>query len=444
MMLFNRTVTNNREATMPLNQFNRNYSVTLKIIIIFIMVILFLIPTFMIESLIKDRNDYKNDALKDISSKWGKEQRIGNIVLYLPVVDDKNINYIRILPETLTINSQVDPEIRYRGIFKFVFYKGTFDLSGTFSLPDFRNYNITKTSILFDKAFIQYEITDQKGIYNDLNFTWNGLKIEPEPGIKSTNLINNGITAYCPALENNSFQLKFSLRGSEALYFYPNGKISKTSVFTKWDNISYDGAFLPEKKQDQNGSIKADWNISSFNRNYSQVSLESKTDINENVDQLDYTYGIKYLNPVDVYKQTSRAIKYEILFVALTFILIFIIELTTRKRIHPFQYILIGFALIIFYLLLLSISEHFGFAIAYMISSLCIISMISLYSLKILKNIKFSILVLFVLSLLYVFLYILLINQDYSLLIGSIGLLVILAGIMYLTRNISWYNTEES
>lgn len=426
---------------MEFNKERRSYSVSKKLFIIAFLILLFLIPSGLIITLIHDRSNYRTEALEDISSKWGKTQKIGNLMLYIPYTSDKKTNYIKVLPENLLIDANVTPEVRYRGIFKFIMYNGSFNIKGNFKHPDIKQFSINEDNILWDKAFVQYEITDLIGLKDVISFKWNNEAYTFQSGLKESGNILRGV--YCDIPYNDSqtqsFELNISLRGCEELFFYPNGRMTQIKLNTKWENPSFIGAFLPEKKSSVNGNLVAEWKVLDLNRDYPQVFLH-------NYDQESFSkalFGMKFLLPTDLYKQTNRAIKYEILFVALTFMMIFMLEFMYSRRIHPLQYILIGFALVIFYLLLLSLAEQIGFALAYLISSVMIILMISLYSLKILASKKFAFITGFVLTLLYTFLYILLINQDYSLILGSFGLLFILAVIMFVTRNVNWYKADE-
>ncbi len=420
---------------------NGSYSVSKKLILIAILSILVLIPTTMIISLINERHEYKNQAQEDVTSKWGKTQRIGNLILYIPYNDDKIVQFIKVLPETLSITGKVDTEIRYRGIFKFVLYKGNVSLTGNINKPDLSKLNINPESVLWDKAFLQMEITDLVGLKDVIKLKWNGTVGEFCSGLEPDTEIKTGVMA--PAafnpIGNNSFDINISLRGSEELYFYPNGKVTTVDLDANWNNSSYIGAFLPDSHTFLKGVEKAHWKVLDLNRSYPQQWTGNyASDFFQKS-----SFGLKFLFATDVYKESTRAVKYMFLFVGLTFIIFFLIEIIHGRRIHPFQYLLVSFALLIFYLLLLSLSEQIGFNLAYLISAVSIIILIAFYAVKILGSKMFALLVSGSLTLLYGFLYILLRNQDYSLLLGSIGLFVILALIMYFSRNINWYREDD-
>jgi inner membrane protein len=201
-----------------------------------------------------------------------------------------------------------------------------------------------------------------------------------------------------------------------------------------WPNPSFDGVFLPTKRDITESGFKAQWNILHYNRPFSQQWIEG----DENVS--DANFGVKFLIPVDQYQKSIRTAKYGQLIILLTFIALFMVEIMKKIRIRPFQYILIGSALIIYYTLLISFSEHVGYNIAYMLSSFATVTLISLYSLTFLETKKLSALLSFLLVFFYSFIFVIIQLQDYSLLLGSIGLFLIIAMVMYFSKNVKWYN----
>ena len=234
------------------------------------------------------------------------------------------------------------------------------------------------------------------------------------------------------------FSLNVDLNGSEELNFLPFGKKTTVLLTSKWNDPSFTGGFLPAQRTINNEGFTANWKVLDLNRNYSQqwVGNIDKQYINNS------KFGVNLFLAVDEYTQTTRSIKYIIMFVALTFLVFFFVEILNKKRIHPIQYILVGLALCLFYLLLLSISEQMSFDFAYLIASISIILLITFYTRSFLGRNYLAILTGIILTILYLFLYVLLANQDYSLLLGSIGLFIILAIVMYLSRNLDWYSID--
>jgi inner membrane protein len=234
-----------------------------------------------------------------------------------------------------------------------------------------------------------------------------------------------------------SFNCKLNLRGSTSINFIPLGKTTKVHVAGAWNAPGYIGNFSPETTPSTEG-FDATWNILRYNRSIP----DSWEDYN--MDSFyDSTFGVNLVNTVDHYQQNMRSAKYAFMFISLTFVVFFFVEILTKKRIHPIQYLLVGIALILFYSLLLSISEQLSFGLAYLIASIAIIGLITAYTYSIFKNKLQTAMLTAILCLLYVFLYVILQLEDIALLIGSIGLFIILGIIMYFSRKINWYKQEE-
>jgi inner membrane protein len=424
-------------------------SVTLKIVVIGILIMILLIPSTMIQSLISERESRKTEAINEISSKWGFSQTITGPVLTVPynsytIKDNKRVfagkNYAYFLPEKLNITGNVNPEIRYRGIYEAVLYNTVLDISGKFKVPDFSEWAIADDDIYWHEAFITISVTDMRGIRDNPEISWNSDTLAPEPGSKISHLIQSGISTNVPVLPANdtnvtySFSTTLNLNGSEDLNFVPLGKKTTVSLQSKWPNPSFTGSFLPEKREITEKGFKAYWKVLDFNRGFPQKWHDSSYSL------CNYLFGVNLLLPVNEYQKISRTAKYAVLFISLTFLTFFLIEILNRKKLHPIQYLLIGFALCLFYTLLLSITEHFNFNIAYLVASIGIVLMISLYTKSVLKNTKLALFIGLLVSILYSFLFVILQQQDFALLIGSTGLFAILGIVMFVTRKIDWYS----
>jgi inner membrane protein len=306
-----------------------------------------------------------------------------------------------------------------------MFKKPTFDVSG-------------KVDVLWDEAFITIGISDLRGIKETLKFGWNGNELSCDPGVKISNLLESGVTvndiiSTDDGSSDYNFRFSISLNGSNGLSLVPVGRETKARIVSSWQNPSFDGAFLPETREITNNGFDAQWYVLELNRNYPQRWSDYKVRFSESA------FGVSLKLPVDTYQITERSVKYAILFISLTFMVFFFVEIMRKLKVHPVQYVLVGFGLVLFYLLLLSLAEQMNFVLAYIIASAGIITMITLYSLSIFKIKKLVALLAAILILLYGFLYILLQMQDYALLLGSVGLFIILSSIMFLSRKIDWY-----
>ncbi len=423
-------------------------SVTFKMFSIAFLAIILLIPAFMIQMVIQDREYRRNEAVQEISSKWGNEQTLAGPILTVPykaTIKDEagNISnvtqYAHFLPDKLEVKGSLQPEVRYRGIYEAVLYTGKLQFGGQFSFPNFDDWTIDKQDILWNKAFLSVGIPDMRGINDKIELAWNSQKMLFEPGIESPDVVSSGVSVATPLVADKkgdtfTFDFQLNLNGSERLKFLPLGKETTVSLGSSWRNPSFDGAFLPDTRNIDTKGFTAQWKVLHLNRNFPQQWLGNGQNIQESA------FGVKLLTPIDEYQKTARSSKYAIMFIFLTFLGFFFVEILNKMRIHPAQYLLVGAALCVFYLLLISLSEHIKFNPAYWVSTAATVILITAYSSTIFRSKKLTISICITLLALYGFLYSLLQLQDYALLMGSLGLFSILAAIMYLSRNIDWYN----
>ncbi|HBX52734.1 MAG: hypothetical protein A2275_09490 [Bacteroidetes bacterium RIFOXYA12_FULL_35_11] len=423
------------------------HSVMLKITVIVILIMVLLLPSLLILELVQERKQRQTEAIHEVSSKWGNDQIICGPVLTVPYLEyTKTRNndsamytkkYAYFLPENLNISGKVNSSIRYRGIFEVAVFNADMKFSGKFNFPDFTKWNIPEHLIQWNEAFLTLGISDMRGIKESINFNWAGQTIECDPGSMIGNFINSGVTIKINNLAAQkemplAYSFNLVLNGSRNLSFAPLGKETVTEISSPWKDPKFDGAFLPKREISETG-FKASWKILHLNRNIPQQW------INEMPDYYSSVFGITFFMPADNYLKSERSAKYAILFITLTFLVFFFIEILNKLRVHPVQYALVGLGLCLFYLLLISLSEQIGFLWAYVIASIGIISLIVLYAASVFKNKKVVGIVASVLILLYSYIYVLLQLEDYALLMGSLGLFVVLAVIMYLSRKVNWY-----
>jgi len=442
----------NNETTLieKVNAWIKN-SVTLKLITVTILMLLLLIPSAMIESIISERENLNNEAIAEVSSKWAEGQEIQGPILTIPLLyehkeDDNLVQITRnwhILPEELNITGTIEPEKLKRGIYEIVVYKSDISVSGVFELNK-RVDNAELKEIQYDKAFLTIGISDLRGIVDEIQLGWNGGKLEAQPGSKISRMIYSGVTIYLPDLEllvgqNVDFNFKMSLQGSQYMSFIPIGNTTKVNLSSNWSSPSFNGNFLPDNREISDDGFTANWKILQLNRNFPQTWIGS-----DHVEKMkNSAFGVNLIMPLDDYQKSMRSAKYAALTIALTFLIFFLVEILNGRKIHPFQYILVGLGLALFYVLLVSISEHSSFNLAYLISTLAIVSMITLYSYSIFRIRKLAILLFGTLVGIYGFLFVTLQLADYALLMGSAGLTLILGLTMYFTRNVNWYKLQS-
>ena len=428
------------------------HNIYLKIGSIVIIALLLLIPAFMISGLISERESTQGKAILEVSSKWGGQQTLTGPFISIPyyryvketvrkdtaerLVQVKD--YIHILPDKLMISGEISPQKRKRSIYEIVVYDSKLNFSGTFLKPDFAALDFRPQYVQFDKAEFVLGIPDLRGIEKQISLQWNNENVSFNPGVSSTDVVNSGINARVSISDNDSLSYQFSfsldLKGSQLLYFTPMGKETDITMNSGWGNPSFNGAFLPDTREISPEGFKANWNVLHLNRNFPQIWTGSRYSTAESA------FGVDLLLPVDNYQKSHRSIRYAILFIGFTFLVFFFIEVLNKVFIHPVQYILVGIALIVFFTLLLALSEHILFNLAFIGSALATLLLIAGYIRAILKSWKLTGLITGILAVLYSFIFVIIQLQDYALLIGSIGVFVILAVTMYFSRKIDWYN----
>ena len=421
-------------------------SIMVKLVSIGFLTLILLIPGAMIQSLITERQLLSLDTEKDISSHWGGNQVLTGPILMIPFKKEQLIDgkttlvkaMAYVLPENLRITGVVKSDTRYRGIYKSVIYNARLSLSGNFKSRDWLALGFDKSMVIADEVSLVIGIPDMRGIKNSSILDWNGKKIPSEPGLKNKDIAQSGLTIkidWPQLLEKDSaeFALDLDLNGSGTLDFIPVGKNTKVDISSPWKDPSFTGSFLPEPRKIDETGFEAHWNVLHFNRNFPQLWQGNAFDMTSS------SFGVKFIIPIDQYQKTMRSAKYAIMFLALTFAIFFFVEVINHKRIHPIQYLFVGLALTFFYTLLLSLSEQMSFNLAFVISAVAIITLVTLYSKAIFKKLKLVLVMAGFLTALYGFLYILLQLEDYALLLGSVGLFSVLGIIMYLSRNINWF-----
>lgn len=466
----------------PLNIFERfnrwiEESIMIKLLSIGFLVLLLLLPSAWIQDLMHEREARAEGVIQEVSSKWSGSQTVSGPILVIPYKVQEKVDRGKdgieifehtekyfFLPEKLSVTGNVSPEALNRGIFDVVVYASTLDIHADFKMPDFAKLNITPQNILWEDAHMVFSITDLRGISNDLAFTVGDSAKQTEPsnnlGVSvrepirtvydtyySDNAADNGFTkgGVIAKLDWQSASdfvgkttIKLNLKGSQRLNFVPTGKTTDVKLTGTWSNPSFDGEFIPESREINETSFSAHWKVLHYNRPFSQ----QWNTVDEKLSGSDF--GVKLILPVDQYQKSIRTSKYGQLIIILTFMALFLVEITRKVRIHPFQYILIGFALIIYYTLLISFSEQIGYNLAYVVASVSTVLLISLYSTTFLRDKGLVALFTSLLIVFYTFIFVIILQQDFSLIIGSVGLFLIVGALMYFSRKVSWYKEEKS
>ena len=422
---------------------------------IVLIALLLLIPTGMIKSIIYEREQTQREAIDEVSEKWGGAQTLQGPVLTIPYTRyvkeiDKATGKetlvqiterLHVLPSKLDIQASVKPDRRHRGVYEIVVYNSALHVSGAFTKLDFKDLEAKGHSFKFNEATLNAGIDDLRGIEKQIELNWEGKKLPFNPGVSNQDIFYSGINAKVSISPTDDHLYRFSfdieLKGSQQLYFTPVGKETDVVLNSDWQTPKFDGAFLPDQHKTDKAGFKAHWNVLNLNRNYPQSWTGSSYELR------DSSFGVDLKLPVDNYQKSHRSIHYAILFIGLTFLVFFFIEIFQASGIHPIQYILVGIALVVFYTLLLSISEHIRFNYAFILSALATVALISLYVRAILRSLKMSLFIAGLLSMLYIFIFVIIQLEDLALLIGSIGVFIILGLVMYFSRKIDWYNIGQ-
>ncbi|MBP6286766.1 MAG: cell envelope integrity protein CreD, partial [Ferruginibacter sp.] len=333
------------ETKPPLSFWQKN-KLVIKSFFIGFLVLALLIPTFLIMYLVNERKERKQEVTREISNKWSAAQTITGPFLIIPYHETENNVLLKknlyILPELLDINGNIEPEIRYRSIYKVSVYTARpLTLRGKFSKHSLHSVNVDPVSIRWNEAKLCIGITDLKGL-KEQTIKWNGQLLTMEAGMPESGIVEQGINTSVPLdssflMLENDFSVQLNLQGSEKLYFTPMGSSTAVHLASKWNNPAFDGKYLPDTEKIDKNHFEAGWKISQFNRDFPKIFANNSSVKNAVAAS---AFGVVLLSPFDAYAQTMRSLKYAILVIALTFFAYFFTEIFQRRPVHPLQYIL--------------------------------------------------------------------------------------------------------
>ena len=429
-------------------------SITVKLMFIGMLVLLLLIPSAMIGDLIRERESRSLEMEKDVSDKWSGAQLIQGPVLVIPykkaynTTDANNklvmkevIENYYVLPQHLHIKAAVICESLHRGMFETTVYNTQVKVWGDFK-AEIAKLGIAPAQLMLNRAKLTFSITDLKGLKTNPTIKLAGQTATAEPVFNEKGLFSNGLQAAInlPFLPDGDIPFNFDLdlKGSQELSFLHTGKTTDVEVSGNWPSPSFDGRYLPDYRKVNEKGFMARWGLVYFNRPFAQQWAANDTLINKMQTYENAIFGVKLKPSVDQYQKSMRTSKYGILIILLTFISLFLTELITKQKIHAFNYILIGAAMIVYYTLLLSFSEQVGFNLSYLIASVATIILVSVFIASLLKKKMVAMLFASILVLFYLFIYVIIQLEDLALLIGSMVLFVIISALMYFSRKISW------
>ena len=446
-----------------------------KIAMLVIIILLLLIPVAMIRSLIVERSHRADEVEESIMEAWGSQFLLYGPVIRIPVIEREEVRTktekegekieivtrgrytLWITPKDVDIRADFSAQKKRRGIFSVALFSGNVSLSGNFSFERAKDELKPNQTMYPEQAEIVLGLASQKGIRRIIKADWNGSELFFKPGNRNfsigyssgrkggirTSDGGNGVNALSPFNADgiNTFDIQFAVQGGKAIRVIPIGETTQVRLQTNWPSPSFQGGFLPANYTLSENGFDAEWEISYLSRSIPLYWLNSERDEYESKsDWINEFFGVDFFKPLDHYALNTRAVKYAILFLIIPFLTLFFLEVFSQKSIHPAQYLLSGLANVIFYLLLLSISEHLSFSVAYLIASAALTCMMTLYARSLLETWTSSAYMGLVMALLYLIMYLTLNAEDWALLIGSIAAFVITGVVMFLTRKLDWSN----
>jgi inner membrane protein len=431
-------------------------SAVLKVAAIGVLGTCLIVPLALVWILVVERANRRDQVVTETVSSIGRAQTVGGVVLDLPYealerqANGATVTVTRhayVHPEQLTIEAQATPEVRHRSLYSVIVYRTSARLKGTIRPPDLAALNAAPAAVHWDRAATTVEIADLRGTLAVSPLLFGDRQVTLEP-TTDTAVFASGVRGLTPLAPDATgpipFAVDLTLAGSDALRFLPTGKATTVRLGAGWPDPGFSGAFLPTTRSVTPQGFEARWQVSYLARAFPQAWLEGTVDRTTMLYQRSQaTFGVSFVQAVDQYQQTERAVKYGLLFVLLTFTVFLLWELLRNLRLHPVQYLLIGAALVVFYLLLLSLAEHMRFALAYAIAATATIALVAAYAASVLAaGIRGAVGIGAWLAALYGVLYVLLQLEDVALLVGSVFVFAMLALVMFLTRRIDWSGTR--
>ncbi len=418
-----------------------------------LLTIVMLVPLTMISLVIEDRVSYRRSAIYEVSSQWGGEIAIAGPVLVLPVekaverkvtgpdgswrteTETVSANAITIMPDQYTVTANAASEVRRRGVFDVPVFTSDIAMEFDFDTSQAESKLSSRESILWDRAYLAILMPEARNFSDHAVLKQGQKPVRLEPGTRLSGI--GGIHSEIGDPRGSApFLLKMALNGAGALRFSPAGRQTDVVMTSDWAHPSFTGNFLPKTREVSAEGFSASWAIPHLARNIPQMSRE--------LSMIGPEFGVRFYQPVDLYQKAQRAVKYGILFVALTFLTVFLTERASRRPVHPAQFLLIGVAQSIFFLVLLGLAEQLGFQIAYVVASAATIGLLSFYGATALGLGRRCWILGGSLVVLYATLFLILRSTDFALLAGSILAFIAVTVVMIMTRGMNWSAPDPS
>lgn len=424
-------------------------SMTFKAATIGGVVLILLVPLAMLGSLVAERFQLRETAYARVAEGWGGKAVVGGPVLIVPMERTVDVrgrmqlvrSELYLLPAEVVarVELNLEREPRYVGIYAIPVYLAVVGLGGRFDLAGFElPQDDGRIRYRWDRARLRLPLADSRSLRDVREASFGGTSLTLRPAALG---VFRGVEAVVDAsalADDGSLPFSFDVvvAGSREFSMLPTGSTTMAALRANWPHPSFQGSFLPVERTVSETGFTARWQVLELNRAYGQVWEADEVD---DARVMSSAFGVGLYQSVDVYQRTERAIKYALLFIALTFLTFFAWEHVSGLRLHPLQYLLVGLALSVFYVLLLALSEHIEFLAAYALAAAALLSVMGVYISGALRSARRGFIVATVMAVVYGLLYALIASEDYALLMGAIALFAALATVMLATRKIDWY-----
>lgn len=445
-------------ARTTLRRFGGGWEAGKRVCFFILLVLIMLVPLGMVEGVVQERAATKAQVETEIAAQWGPAQIISGPVLVVPYEARRvrptaggeqrtflETRYAIFTPEELRIDARSAAEKRYKSIYEMLVYRADVAVAGRFATPDFAAHGIAPSQVRWQAASLVLGISGVRAI-TSVSLDAAGAARAIEAGVLPYHPFGDGVRAALPLEAGGAgplpfdFAFQLALNGRDDLSFQPLGRQSAITIASDWPHPGFTGAPLPARREIGAEGFAASWSISHIATGSPLSWLVDEFRLD--VDRIT-TVGVALAEPGDVHQQTDRIVKYGILVIGLTFGTIFLVGLLKQDRVHLVQYLLIGVSITLFYLLLLSLAEQMDFALSYLIASLVDIAIVAWYAGATIRRLMGWVTG-GVLALVHAYLYVLLQMESFSLLSGTIGLLVALLGVMIATRKVDWFALGEA
>jgi inner membrane protein len=443
-------------SQLGMGSFARSPSV--KLVVICILIVLLMIPLLLVVGLVSERQGRAASVASEVAQTWGAQQQLSGPFVIVPytirtqvrdgdkILDQTQERRAVFLPQELSIDGNAATQVLTRSIFEVNVFTARLSLTGRFAAPLLADVDANAISVRWSDASLVLALSDVSGLKEAANLIIDDsqtIAFQPSLGIPGvyTNGIHAKLGGTSEPLQAFSFRVDLVFSGSGQLTFAPAARETKVALSADWPHPSFMGGFLPTERAISDAGFTASWAVPDLARSVPQAwSLADA-----GVDRLGAThFGVAFYQPIDFYDVVFRAVKYGILFLALAFMAVFVLEIVADKRVHAVQYLFVGIAMIFFYVLLLSFSEHIGFLPAYGVASVATGGMLSMYVGKALRSLGHGLAMMVLFLVLYGFLYLILQLEDYALLAGAILGFAALCVVMFATLRVDWSGGRAS